>query len=280
MTHVDDGRLHALMDEELDDADTLAVQVHLEACDACQGRMAELKDRSALVAQALGKLDTATPAAGARTAVLERVESRGEQVDPGRPPTPRGHRPSQRRRRTFRTPLARAAILVLFLGGVATALPASPVRGWITAGWALAVDLFDSPSDSGASVGPSDEGAGQEDGDRAQSAGFAGVQLDLTGGEISIVLSEISPATQIVVRMVPSGPAGAFADQPATFRTSEGRIEVTGATDRVLVDLPMDATSASIQVNGGIYLRSVGGQIDPTGPIESRTSDEIRFRVP
>jgi anti-sigma factor RsiW len=280
MTHLDDGRLHALMDKELDETDTLAVRIHLDGCNACQDRMAELEARSALVAEALGKLDTAAPTSGARTAVLERVESREEQVDPGRPPTPRGHGPSQTRRRTFRTPLARAAILVLFLGGVATALPASPVRGWIAAGWALTVDLFDSPSDSGASGGPSDEAAGQEDGDRAQSAAPAGIQLDPRGGEISIVLSGISPATQIVVRMVPSGAAGAFADEPATFRTSEGRIEVTGATDRVLVDLPLDATSASIQVNGGIYLRSAGDQIDAIGPIESRTPEEIRFRVP
>ena len=264
MTHLDDGRLHALMDEELDNADALAVRLHLEACDACKHRMAELEERSALVARALDQLDTAAPTAGARDAVLARVGSLSS---------------AQTQAREFRMPLARAAILVLFLGGVlATALPASPVRGWIAAGWALATDLFDSQNDSG-TPGPAEE-ATTQDGVGAQSGARAGVRLDATDEDIAIVLRGISSGTLIVVRMTPGGGAGAFADDPATFRTSEGRIEVIGASGRVLVDLPEDAVSASIEVNGGIYLRKEGDRIDVTGPIEARFDEEIRLRVP
>ena len=64
MSHLDDGRLRALIDEELGDADTGAVRLHLEDCDACRYRMVELKGRATLVAQALGQLDTAAPTAG------------------------------------------------------------------------------------------------------------------------------------------------------------------------------------------------------------------------
>ncbi len=90
----------------------------------------------------------------------------------------------------------------------------------------------------------------------------------------------IGSGTLIVVRMVPGGAAGAFADDPATFRTAEGRIEVIGASGQVLVDLPQDAASASIEVNGGIYVRMEGGRIEASGPIEARLTEEIRLRVP
>ena len=39
MSHLDDGRLRALMDEELGDEDAGAVRLHLEDCDACRHRM-------------------------------------------------------------------------------------------------------------------------------------------------------------------------------------------------------------------------------------------------
>ena len=257
MTHLDDGRLRAYMDEEWSDADASAMRLHLEKCDTCRDRLAELEGRNALVAQALGQLDTAAPTAGARAALLERIAS-----------VPRKPFP-----RAFRMPPARAAMFALFLGaGVATALPASPVRGWIAAGWARATDLFDSGDDAGTSLGPT--------GEAAQNGMPAGVRLDATGQEISIVFREIGPGTLIVVRIVPGGQAGVFARDPATFRTAEGRIEVTGAVDRVLVDLPQEAAVVSIEVNDRMYLRKEGDRIDTTGPIEERTTEEIHLRVP
>ena len=284
MSHLDDGRLRALMDEELGDADAGALRLHLEDCDACRDRMAELEERSTLVVQALGLLDTAAPSAGARDAVLERIgSSPGEQrVGPTRPVASVQHAGSKRGATALRTSLARAAILVLFLGvGVVTALPASPVRGWIAAGWARAADLFDSQDEAGTPVGPTEEATpSTPDGSVGTQNGTpAGVRLDATPGEISIVLRGIGSGTLIVVRLVPGGEAGAFADDPATFRTAEGRIEVIGAADRVLVDLPQDAAAASIEVNGGIYLRKEGDRIDVTGPIEARTTEEIHLRV-
>ena len=284
MSHLDDGRLRALMDEELGDADAGAVRLHLEDCDACRHRMFELKERSTLVTRALGRLDTAAPSAGARHAVLERIGSSPgeERVGPTRPEASLEPAESKGRAGALRTPLARAAILVLFLGvGVVTALPASPVRGWIAAGWARAADLFDSQNVAGTPASPIEEATPRTpDGSvGAQSGTPAGVRLDATGEEISVVLRGIGAGTLIVVRLVPGGEAGAFADDPATFRAAEGRIEVIGAADRVFVDLPQDAAAASIEVNGGIYLRKEGDRIDVTGPIEARTTEEIHLRV-
>ena len=284
MSHLDDGRLRALMDEELGDADAGAVRLHLEDCDACRHRMVELEGRATLVAQALGHLDTAAPTAGARAAVLERIGSRPreERVGPTRPVASVEHAESKGRAGGLRTPLARAAILVLFLGGgLVTALPASPVRGWIAAGWARATELFDSQDEAGTPAGPTEEATPQTPGGGVgtQRGTPAGVRLDATGEEISIVLRGVGAGTSIVVRLVPGGEAGAFADDPATFRTAEGRIEVIGAADRVFVDLPQDAAAASIEVNGGIYLTKQGDRIDVTGPIEARTTEEIHLRV-
>ncbi len=265
MTHLDDGRLRALLDEELGDADASAVRLHLAECDTCCGRKTELEARSALVAQALGRLDTAAPSAGARAALLERIASA-----PRRP-----------LRRAFRMPLARAAILALLLGaGVATALPASPVRGWIAAGWARAADLFDSGDD--APIGPTGEAPSATPDGRvgAQSGAPVRVGLDATGQEISIVLREIGPGTLIVIRYVPGGRVDVHAANPATFRTAQGRIEVSGAVDQVIVDLPEDAAVVSIEVNDRMYLRREGDRIDALGPIEEQTAEEIRMRVP
>ena len=285
MTHLDDGRLRALMDDELSDADLEATRLHLDDCEPCRLRMTELEGRATLVAQALGQLDTAAPTPGARTAVLERITSLppGGRVGPTEQVATAKHLGPQSRARAFRTPLARAATLVLFLGaGVVTALPASPVRGWIAAGWARVADLFDAPDNAGTPVGPPGEAAPPtpDGGGGVQDGTLAGVRLDATGEGISIVLRGIGPGSLIVVRLVPGGEAGAFADDPATFVTAEGRIEVIGAADLVFVDLPLEAAAASIEVNGGIYLRRVGERIEVTGPIVARTTEEIHLRVP
>ena len=282
MTHLDDGPLRALMDDELSDTDLEATRLHLEDCKPCQLRLAELEGRRELVAQALGQLDTAAPTAGARTAVLERIRSLppGGRVSPTRQVATGEHPGPQSRTRVFRTRLARA---VLVLGaGVVTALPASPVRGWIAAGWARAADLFDAPDNAGTPVGPSGEAAlpTPDGGGGAQDGTLAGVRLDATGEGISIVLRGIGSGSLIVVRLVPGGEAGAFADDPATFGTAEGRIEVIGAADLVFVDLPLEAASATIEVNGGIYVTRLGERIEVTGPIVARTTEEIHLRVP
>ncbi len=284
MAHLDDGRLRALMDEELGDADAGAAQLHLEDCDACRHRLVELEERAALVAQALGQLDATAPTGRARDAVLERIvtSTRGERVGPTLPVTAEQRLGSESRARALRTPLARAAVLVLLLGaGVVTALPASPVQGWIAAGWARATDLFDSPDDAGTPVGATGEASPPppDGGVGPQRGTLAGVRLDATGEELSIVIRGIGPGALIVVRLVPGREAGAFADDPATFRTSQGHIEVIGAEDLVFVDLPRNAATASIEVNGGIYLTKEGDRIDATGPVEARTTEEIHLRV-
>jgi hypothetical protein len=78
----------------------------------------------------------------------------------------------------------------------------------------------------------------------------------------------------------PGVEAGAFAGEPATFVTAEGRLEVIGASNFVFVNLPLEAAAASVEVNGGTYLSWVGGSLEVPGPVVARTPEEIHLRVP
>lgn len=57
MSHVDDGTLHALVDDELDDAQRAAVEAHLATCGDCAKRFAEATAMSRQVLSLLGALD-------------------------------------------------------------------------------------------------------------------------------------------------------------------------------------------------------------------------------
>ncbi len=59
-----------------------------------------------------------------------------------------------------------------------------------------------------------------------------------------------------------------------------GRLESFRASNFVFVTLPLGAAAASVEVNGGIYLRWVDGSLEVPGPIVARTPEEIQLRVP
>ncbi len=256
MTHLDEGRLRTLLDGELSDGDAERARRHLDECDTCQELLLGVREASAVIDAALRRLDTLAPPAGAKEAVLTRV----------------GAGPGDAR--DVRLTFARAAILVLFFGAVvATALPASPVRGWIAAGWDRAVELFAGPARDESGALPADSALS------AQTPEFAGVRLEVETGELLVLLQDIEPGTELEVRLVDGFQAAAFAAPPARFRTADGRIEVIGGSGRVRVDIPRSVEVASIWVNGRMYITKAGDELDVAGPIVTRTPGEIRLRV-
>ncbi len=256
MTHLGEGRLRTLLDGELSDSEAESARGHLDECDSCQALFTGLEEASTVVGVALRHLDTVAPSAGAKASVLARV----------------GMGPGDAREERFA--FARAAILVLFFGAlVATALPASPVPGWIAAGWHRAAELFTGAAQDERAALPVDSALS------AQTPEFAGVRLEVETGELLVLLQDIEPGTELDVRFVDGFQAAAFAAQPARFRTAEGRIEVIGGSGRVRVDIPRSVDVVSVRVNGGMYVTKAGDELDVTGPIVTQTPGEIRFRV-
>lgn len=278
MTHLDEGRLRALLDGELGEDRAEAARAHLAECGACSARLAEAEREAVRVGSALRRLDTAPVPAGAREAVIARVGSVAAAAAPvpieSRKPS-RPH-PRRARRRFGRSSLLRAAALVLGFGGlVATALPASPLRGWIGSGWGLAVEFFrGARGEPAPSLEPPAAAA------PTQAPEPAGVRLEVPGGELLVRLAEAAPGTELDVRLTDGFQAAVFAPPPAGFRTSEGRIEVIGGSGRVRVDLPRSVGAASIEVNGRISVRKVGDRLDALGSVVGRSEGEVRLRVP
>ncbi len=276
MTHLHEGRLRALLDGELGEGEADAARAHLDRCGACSGLLAEIEAASVVIGAALHRLDTVAVPAGAREAVMARVGAAGGGA--ASVTDIRSAEPAAPRRQSAPAPprfaLARAAILVLCFGGaVATALPASPVRGWIGSGWDRAVEFFAGAGSDQAPVEPEIAEA------PAQTPEAAGVRLEVAAGELVVLLEDVEPGTELDVRLVDGFQAAVFAAQPASFRTAEGRIEVSGGSGRVRVDLPRSVQVASVAVNGRIYITKAGGRLDATGAIVRQSAEEVRLRV-
>lgn len=276
MTHLDEGQLRTLLDDELFEGDDVAAREHVAECVTCQALMAELNAAHALVGAAIGLLDSAPVPVGAKTAVLARVGGGGADT-PSKPtleasPDISPARPVPSRRGTERVAFARAAMFVLFFGAVvATALPASPVRGWMAEGWNQVIAILAPTQDEPSVASPVSAAP--------QVGASGGVRLEVAGGALEVLLQDIAPGTELSVLLVDGFQAGAFAAEPARFRTADGLIEVTGASGTVRVDVPRSVEVASIRVNGRMYMTKTGVELDVAGPIVTRTPDEIRLRV-
>ncbi|MDZ7632813.1 MAG: zf-HC2 domain-containing protein [Gemmatimonadaceae bacterium] len=78
MSHVDDGTLHALVDDALDAAERRAVEAHLAACGDCARRFADATAMARQVVTLLGALDApAAPVVVRATAPVPTVRLRG-----------------------------------------------------------------------------------------------------------------------------------------------------------------------------------------------------------
>ena len=260
MKHLDEGTLRALLDGETVAEDVDSVREHLDGCEHCRTLLEELRNASSVVGAALARLDTAVPPEDAKAAVLARVTAGARTITPTTV--------------TGRFAFARAAVLVLFFGAaIATALLASPVRGWIVGGWDRAVAMFTGSTETESAVAPAATAA------TPQAPESAGVRVEVPTGELVVLLEDVEPGTELDVRFVDGFQAAAFAAQPARFRTADGLIEVTGGAGLVRVDIPRSVDVASIHVNGRMCITKAGDELDVAGPIVTRTPGEIRMRV-
>ncbi len=269
MTHLDEGQLRAVLDDELNDAEAGSARVHLGGCDECSQLLARIDARSVTAREAIATLDVPAPVAGAREAVLARV--RGTSPSSERPVSGEARKVSASWA-PFHLTLKRAAAIVLLLTGLAATLPGSAVRAWMVSGWTVAMEMF-TGAESAAPPGAAELAASGQESD------VAGVQFEVTAEPLRIVLARIESGSLVVVRFI-EGTRAAFSGSDVRFRrTADGRFEDPGGSGTIRIDVPRTVADASLWVNERIYLTVDGDRIDATGPIEAQAQEEISFRV-
>lgn len=248
--HVNEDRLLAYLDDELDGAERQRVAEHLTGCESCSDRLASLER-----------------AARTLTAALEELDREAPQVDA------EALRPQGRRLRPFTALpgalLKVAAVLLLVAGGATAAIPG--VRGWLidsierAVGWAGGGPESDLDRPDTAAA------------DRASDPGR--VSLPLLNGRIEIEVVEPAPDAYLRVVLVETDQASVRATG-ARYRTAAGRITVIGGTAAdIRVELPRTAAAARVTVDGQLYLQKRGANLELLKPPVDSTATEIRFRT-
>lgn len=252
MTHIDEGRLQALIDGELRLDDRHRVERHLATCDGCRADLEGLRSLSGRFSAAVGELPRMT-----RT----REHGRGWHV--------------RSRSAVLRSMLPRAAVFLLFVGAAASAtIPGSPVRRWL--------GMEEAPA-TVAEAGPA--GSVQETpmAATATDAFESGVSVEAADGTVEIVLRDAGGDLRVRAMLVDGTRAGVYAAGDAAssrFITGAGRIEVLSARAGALrIELPRDVAVATVIVNGREYLRKQDGRLDLRVGEPDGTTDGIEFSV-
>ena len=250
MTHIDEGRLQALIDGELRLDDRHRVERHLATCDGCRADLEGLRSLSGRFSAAVGELPRMT-----RT----REHGRGWHV--------------RSRSAVLRSMLPRAAVFLLFVGAAASAtIPGSPVRRWL--------GMEEAPA-TVAEAGPA--GSVQEAPAAATEAFESGVSVEAADGTVEIVLRDAGGDLRVRAMLVDGTRAGVYAAGEAAssrFITGAGRIEVLSARAGALrIELPRDVAVATVVVNGREYLRKQDGRLDLRVGEPDGTPDGIEFSV-
>ncbi len=146
-----------------------------------------------------------------------------------------------------------AGLILLLAAGASAAVPGSPVRNWIRA----TLVSRETPAASA---------------NRADT--MSGVSILPLDGRVDIAVSGALSGTKLRVRVV-DGPRASVTVPEASrlpqFHTLPGRIDVVGAADQVLIDVPEAATDVHVTVNGDPYV--VGGSGNLRAVVTAETRD-------
>lgn len=261
MTHLDEGRLLELRDETRGgDVDAWR---HLDACSDCQEALEDVRGRAMAIGSALESLDEAVDLEAARAAVRNRVARYSAAVAGARS---LGTAPGRRGLRG----LSRAAgILLVAAGGVAAAIPGSPVRRWVSTILGPENAAETRVPESAASVAP-----------ESPSPEMAGIRVEAATGPLRITLRGLTPGADLRVRWVPGSEAAVFAPVGTRFTRGQGRVEADLSEGAVRVELPTGSSRLTLEVDGVVYLRRGDSGIELLGPVASRAAEEVVFRRP
>jgi hypothetical protein len=255
--HPDEGRLRALLDDELAEAEARELRGHIGSCAACDDAVRKAEESQVLATALLDALDVAPPTERVRARLAEhRAES------------------ARTRQATLfgfgRRELARAALMVLgFSGAVAAAVhPASPVRRMLM------------PEPTPLLIAPTPEPTAAVA--AARDVPEVGVRLAVPSTGVRVALAEVPNGTTIELSWVQDASASVYAPEGTSFTTAEalGRIEarMTGS-GTVRIELPREAARASLVVNGTSYLEKTGQAVEYPGAPALVDGSRVTFQI-
>jgi hypothetical protein len=255
MSHATEGMLQAYLDEEVTGAARHGIAEHLGACAACAAELDALRVLNARAATALAALDRPVAVEPA----LRTYRASRTTVAAGR-----------RRVRWWRGSLARAAMLVLVVTGLASAaIPGLPVRQWLANAWDRVATFF---------VGDREPIALEPPIVEAQLE--SGVAILPHLGRIQVARNGVASEATIRIELV-DGPRAAVtgAAPGAHFSTARGWIEGTSlGAGEIVVELPVAARTAIVEVNGVLVATKEGDGLVAHAPTFHMTQTELRLR--
>lgn len=240
--HPGDGTLVRYLDGELSEADHERVLRHVRTCGTCTERLGQLRTVSDRLARELAH--AGFPPSLKRAARRDTEPTRRDQEQHASSPAP--------------LPAAGLAVLLLAVTVVIASATLPPVRGWIAERAAeVAALVTDRPA------GPP-----------------AGVRARPTAGELVVAVWNAAPGTRVRVEVVAGERGGAWS-RGAAFRMDRSRLEVEPVEgEEVLVELPRDVGTASLEVNGRRWLTVRDGRLETLTAPERRAEGALLFRVP
>lgn len=264
MSHVAEGSLQAYIDGEIGGAEYDALREHLAVCVVCSSELATMSRSSGLVHEALSSLDVAAPLLRARAHVSAE------------------HRRATRVARLGAAGLAKAAMLLLALGGVVSAaIPASPVRRALEATYARVAQLINGP-DMAEPVAELHEPAADLPGPMVARV-VESVSVMPSNGQIRIILHPPAGMVEVTVRMIDGGRANVVTsmdDEAVRFLRGTGRVEVSGmGTGDVTIELPRSLQAGSVVVGSDVKAEKSGDELRLRGSARDTQGSEVRFRI-
>lgn len=253
--HASDDILLAFLDREVEAGERYEIGEHLDRCEACAARLAELRAASHHTREALEALDVGPPWSGmpARLADAASGEAEAESI------RPIATAPSTRRaRRLSGRAMAVAASLVLLLAAGAWAIPGSPIRDWLSRSAAVVAELFGSGGAETAVVGTQDDAG-------------SGVFVEPLNGEVRV--SVHGPDAGALVRI--SVTDAAHASVRATggrYRVGPGSIEILEPSGEIAIEIPRATSEARVEIDGHVVVRKQGEDLYMTAAADSSAS--------
>lgn len=255
--HVSDDILLAFLDREVEAGERYEIGEHVDRCEACAARLAELRAATRHAREALESLDVGPPWAGmpARLADAASGEGGAESI------RTISTAPSARRaRRLSGRAMAVAASLVLLLAAGAWAIPGSPIRAWLSQSAASVVELFGS-------------GAPETTAADRQDATDSGVFVEPLGGQVRISVHEPGAGTLVRISLTDAPRASVRATGPGgSYRVGPGSIEVVEPSGEMVIQIPSEISDARVEIDGRVVVRKRGEELYLTPAADSSTA--------